>query len=284
MWRDAVVKAEPRSEIMIDPEEIARVEAALDVFLPPIASVSEVLTEPLIAREAEQWTTAENVSLQSDDGAILVTESSGYGHHRLVGRIDGGAAGQAVTFSVLAKPVGCSKLKIELHDDGATQYVDSIFDLKCGEKSSPVCPSAQSSIRSSENGYFHLSLSFVPTASTQIHFTVAFLDANNAVVYPGRRGKAVLLRKIDMDGLLSFASVSEVLETPLIAREGKQEATAENVSLQRKDGTIEVTETFGYGYHRLLGRIDGGRADQAVTLSFLGQAGWLFQDQGRASW
>ena len=40
VWRDAVVNAEPRSEITITPEEIARVEAALDIYLPPIASVA----------------------------------------------------------------------------------------------------------------------------------------------------------------------------------------------------------------------------------------------------
>ena len=125
---------DPSLEITIGSEEIARVEAALDIFLPPIASVSEVITEPLIEREVEQLTTAENVSLQHHGGSILVTERSGYGHHRLIGRIDGARAGQAVTLSALAKPAGCSKLKIELHDDGAEQYVTSTFDLKSENK------------------------------------------------------------------------------------------------------------------------------------------------------
>ena len=129
-----------------------------------------------------------------------------------------------------------------------------------------MVPPAQSSISPAEDGYFHLSLSLVPTADTEIHFTMAFLNANNAIVYPGREGKAVLLRKIDIDGLLSSASVSEVLAEPLIAREVKQWATAENVALQSTDGAIRVTETRGYGYHRLLGRIDGGCAGQGRHL------------------
>jgi glycosyltransferase domain-containing protein len=269
VWRDAVFNAEPRSEITISPEEIARVEAALDIYLPPIASVSEVLTEPLIAREAEQRATAENVSLQRNDGNIRVTETSGYGYHRLLGKIDGGAAGQTVTISVLAKPVGCSTIKIELHDGGVGQYVSCTFDLKSGEKSSWDGPVVHSDISPAEDGYFHLSLSLVPMADGEIHFTVAFLNADNVIVYPGRAGKAVLLRKIDIEGLLSSASVSEELTEPLIAREVKQSATAENVALQSNDGAIRVTETRGYGYHRLLARIDGGCAGKVATLSLL---------------
>ena len=252
VWRDAVVNAEPRSEITITPEEIARVEAALDIYLPPIVSVSEVLTEPLIAREAEQWAEAENVSLQSNDGNIRVTETSGYGYHRLLGRIDGGAAGQTVTFSVLAKPVGCSTVKIEFHDGGIGQYVSCTFDLKTGERSAWDGPLTESNISPAEDGYFHLSLSLVPAADTEVQFTIAFLNADNVIVYPGRVGKAVLLRKIDIEGLLSSASVSEELAEPLIARDVKQWATAENVVLQISNGgAIRVTETRGYGYHRL---------------------------------
>jgi glycosyltransferase domain-containing protein len=203
VWRNAVLNSELGSEITFSPEEIAQVEAALDAYLPPIASVSEVLAESLIASEAEQWATAENVSLHRSNGIIRVTETSGYGHHRLLGRIDGGSAGRAVTFSILAKQAGCGKIKIELHDDGAGQYVTSSFDLRSGDKSTSDGSLAQSSISPAAEGFFHLSLSLVPTANTRIHFTVAFIDANNAVVYPGRAGKAVMLRKLDMEGLQS---------------------------------------------------------------------------------
>ena len=162
------------------------------------ALVSEELAEPLIARDVKQWATAENVALQSNDGAIRVTETRGYGYHRLTGGIDGGCAGKAATFSVLAKPVGCSTVKIELRDDRATQYVTSTFDLKSGDKLSSDGPLAQCSISPAEDGYFHLSLGLVPAVDTRLHFTVTFLNPDNAVVYRGRGGRAVLLRKIDI--------------------------------------------------------------------------------------
>ena len=166
--------------------------------LPSSASVSEELAEPLIAREVKQWATAANVALQSTDGVIRVTETRGYGYHRLLGRIDGGCAAKVATLSLLAKPVGCSRIKIELRDDGAAQYVTSTFDLKSGDKLSSDGPLAQCSISPAEDGYFHLSLGLVPAADTQIHFTVTFLNAENAIVYRGREGRAVLLRKIDI--------------------------------------------------------------------------------------
>ena len=162
------------------------------------ASVSEELAEPLIARDVKQWATAENVELQSNDGAIRVTEARGYGYHRLSGGIDGGCAAKVATFSVLAKPVGCSRVKIELRDDTAAQYVTSTFDLGSGDKLSSDGPLAQCSISPAEDGYFHLSLGLMPGVDTRIHFTVTFLNPDNAVVYRGRRGRAVLLRGIDI--------------------------------------------------------------------------------------
>lgn len=269
VWRADVFSAEPCSEIAITPEEIVRVEVALDMYLPSIASTSEVISEPLIARQLEQGATAENLSLQSNGGTVRLTETPGYGYHRLLGQIDGGCVGQAVTFSVWAKPAGCSKIKIELHGEDGAQYVSSAFDLISGEKSSPDGRLAQASILPAEEGYFRLSLGMVPAADSRLHFTVTFLNADDGIVYPGRVGKAVLLRKFDVEGLQSSASLTEEIREPLIARDAKQRSEAENVSLQSSADVIRVTETFGYGRHRVLGRIDGGRAGRAATFSFL---------------
>jgi hypothetical protein len=136
--------------------------------------------------------------LQCNDGTILVTETSGYGHHRLLGQIDGGRAAKVATLSLLAKPAGCWTVKIELHGEGAVQYVTSTFDLKSGEKLSSDGPLALCSITPAAAGYFQLSLGLVPTTDTRIYFTIAFLSATNALVYPGCEGRAVLLRQIDI--------------------------------------------------------------------------------------
>ena len=74
----------------------------------------------------------------------------------------------------------------------------STFDLKSGDKLSSDGPLARCSITPAADGYFHLSLGLVPTADTRIYFTIAFLNATNAIVYPGREGRAVLLRQIDI--------------------------------------------------------------------------------------
>jgi glycosyltransferase domain-containing protein len=195
VWRNAVMDAGSRPEATISLEEIARVEAALDLYSPP--ATSEVLREPLIARKAAQWALAENVSLQRDENGFRVAANSGYGHHRVRGRIEGGQAGQTVALSLQAKSAGCSRVKLEVLDEGGTRYAASTFDLADGiviNSDSPVT----TSISAAEDGYFDLSLGLVLASSSEIHFTIALLKADNAVVYTGGADGALLLRKIDV--------------------------------------------------------------------------------------
>ena len=105
---------------------------------------------------------------------------------------------KTATLSFLAKPVGCSKLKIELHGEGGAQYVTATFDLESGAQLSSDGPLEGCSITPAADGYFHLSLGLRPAADTQIYFTIGFLNASNAIVYPGREARAVVLRQIDI--------------------------------------------------------------------------------------
>ena len=226
VWRDAVVNAEPRSEITIT-KEGDRAKSRLRW----IYTCLLFLRSPRCSRNRSSHgkptngQRAENVSLQSNDGNIRVTETSGYGYHRLLGRIDGGCAGQAATFSVLAKPAGCSKIKIELHDDAETHNTCLLpLISKVARSHQGRGRLRQCSISLAEDGYFRMSLGLVPTADTLLHFAVTFLNADDGIVYPGRAGKAVTFRKLrhQRPAILRIRYESCKIQEPLVAREAKQ--------------------------------------------------------------
>jgi hypothetical protein len=200
VWRSAVVNAE--SEVTITEQEMARVEAALDEHQPPESpswrSVPEVIERPLIARPISQWAASDNVLLQIADGTIHLTERPQDGYHRLLMRIEDGRADSVVTASLLAKPMGRTTIKLELHDDEVKQYATSTFDLDSGEEWLPEGSVEQSAISPMQDGYFKLSLSLRLTVDSAIHFSLSLLDSDNATVYAGDQKRGVLVRKLDI--------------------------------------------------------------------------------------
>jgi glycosyltransferase domain-containing protein len=194
LWREAVMKVAPDA---VGEHEMARVEAQLDEYLTPAAlapdSSSVHLDAQLVAARVAQSTTLENAVLQTVDDTVRLTERPRPGLHRLLLRVDDCANG-TVEASFLAKPAGCSLVRVELHDDGAKHYVASDVDLASGQvvalQGDPVrCRPAAAG----PPGYFELSASIRSAAPTAAHLTVSLLDPEHAISYAGREGKGVLL-------------------------------------------------------------------------------------------
>jgi len=180
-----------------------------DEFLPrekprDITSAVQPLSAQLIARAERQSVAGENASVQIDENGLRLAETPAYGYHRLLGRIDGGRAGQPSILSLLAKPAGRSRVKMEVHDDGAKNYVSACFDLMHGCQIAADGPIAQVEIDAADDGYYRLSLGLTPECDTQIHYSVTLMNADNGIVYSGRDGEALLLRQIDIAPYIRF--------------------------------------------------------------------------------
>ena len=199
VWRSAVVTEQP--EVKITEQEMARVEAALDEYDPrELAHGGSALTvfeQPLIRRPVKQYAALENVLLQTAANGFQLTEQPRNGYHRILMTIEGGCAGSIATVSLLAKPMGCTGIKLELHDDGAKRYGTSTFDLGSGELWRSE-GSVEHSIKSMPHGYFQLSLGLTLTTDTAVHFTLSLLDADLAVIYAGHGNRGIRVRELDV--------------------------------------------------------------------------------------
>lgn len=203
VWRKEVLNAEPRSEIMISGEEIARVEAALDQYVLPapgqitIMSVFEPVDIPAVADDVSQTASVENMSVEVDDrGGIRVAELRRYGLHRLALRIADKQPREMARWSMKVKPDGCSKVKFELHDDGARKYGMCIFDLQAAAKVAQNDALAVADAVALPDGRVQIDLALPWTAGSQAHFAITFLDRGDSLVHAGDNRRAIEIAEI----------------------------------------------------------------------------------------
>lgn len=203
VWRKEVLNAEPRSEITISAEEIARVEAALDqyVLAPPgqvaVASVFDSVDMPAVAPDVSQAAAVENASLEVDDrGVVRLAELRRYGFHRLVLRIIDSRPKETVRWSMKVRSHGCKRVKLELHDDGARKYGMSIFDLETAAKVEQSGALAVADAVALPDGQVQLDLALPWTADSQAHFSVTLLGRGDSVVHAGDNRRAIEIAEI----------------------------------------------------------------------------------------
>jgi hypothetical protein len=178
---------------------MARVEAALDEYREPgLSSVMQELERSLIERPQKQWAGLENAALHTLDEGLHLVERPYRGHHRLIVSIEGGRAGDLFTASLLAKPIGCTAIKLEMHDAGVKRYGASTFDLEHGEESAVNGSAEQPIIRPASNGYLQVSLSLRLTVDSAVHLTLSLLDRDNAVIHAGNPKRGIGLRDLDV--------------------------------------------------------------------------------------
>ena len=191
VWRKEVLKAEPRSEITISGEEIAHVEAVLDQYVPPepgrapLVSILEAADFPAVAENVSQVASVENASIDIDDGQVIrFAELKRYGLHRLTLRVADRRPKETARWSVKVKADGCTRVKFELHDDGARKYGMCIVDLETGEVDQGGAL-ALADMVSLPDGHLEVDLALPWTAESQSHFSITLLDRGNSLVHPG---------------------------------------------------------------------------------------------------
>jgi glycosyltransferase domain-containing protein len=203
VWRSAMIDAVPSGEVTIDAQEMARVEAALDEYRPAFADVPNAAVafeRRVIADSNEEIASTENVRLVPAGVGQRLIEIPRLGHHRLRVRVGGGRPGGTLSASLLAKGAGRSKLKLELHDDGAEHYGAAVFDLEEGLASLHEGHFAVCSIDRSATGQCRISVGLATTKQTSIHLAVALLDDDDALTYRGSTGMGISLLEIDLRG------------------------------------------------------------------------------------
>jgi glycosyltransferase domain-containing protein len=204
VWRKEVLNAEPRSEIIISGEEIAHVEAALDLYvmaapgqIVSVASVFEPVDMPAVADNVSQMAAVENASIETDDrGVIRLAELRRYGLHRLTLRVADKRPKELARWSIKARGDGCTKVKIELHDDGARKYGMSIFDLEAAVKVDESGSLAVAKAVSLPDGQLHIDLALPWTPGSQTHFSITLLDKGDSVVHAGDNRRAIEIAEI----------------------------------------------------------------------------------------
>lgn len=203
VWRKEVLNAEPRSEITISGEEIAHVEAVLDQYVPPepgrapLVSVLEPADFPAVAENVSQVASVENASVDIDDGRIIrFAELKRYGLHRFTLRVADPRPKETAQWSVRVKADGCTRLKFELHDDGARKYGMCIVDLDTAAKIDQGGALARAEVVSLPDGQCEINLALPWTAESQSHFSITLLDKANSLVHPGDSRRAIKIAEI----------------------------------------------------------------------------------------
>lgn len=203
VWRKEVLNAEPRSEIMIGGEEIARVEAALDqyVLAAPgqvvVMSVFEPVDMPAVADNVSQAAGLENASIEVDDnGVIRLAELRRYGLHRLTLRIIDKQPKELARWTLKVRADGCTKVKFELHDDGARTYGMSIIDLAAGAKVAEGGAMAVADAVALPDGLVQIDLALPWTPGSQTHFSITLLDKGDSLTHAGDNGRAIDIAEI----------------------------------------------------------------------------------------
>ena len=204
VWRKEVLNAEPRSEIIISGEEIARVEAELDQYvmaapgqIVSVASVFEPVDMPAVADNVPQMAAVENASIDIDDrGVIRLAELRRYGLHRLALRIDDKRPKELVRWSMKVRADGCTKAKFELHDDGARKYGMIILDLETAAKIGGNDSLAVADAVALPDGQLQIDLALPWTEDSQAHFSITLLDKGDSVVHAGDNRRAIEIAEI----------------------------------------------------------------------------------------
>jgi glycosyltransferase domain-containing protein len=203
VWRKEVLNAEPRSEITISAEEIAHVEAVLDQYVPPepgrapLVSILETADFPAVAKDVSQVASVENASIDIDDGEVIrFAELRRYGLHRFTLRVADPRPKETAQWSVKVKADGCTRVKFELHDDGARKYGMCIVDLETGVKIDQGGALALADVVSLPEGRLEINLALPWTTESQSHFSITLLDKANSLVHPGDSKRAIEIAEI----------------------------------------------------------------------------------------
>jgi glycosyltransferase domain-containing protein len=203
VWRKEVLNAEPRSEITISGEEIAHVEAVLDQYVPPepgrapLVSILETAEFPAVAENVPQVASVENASIDIDDVQVIrFAELKRYGLHRFTLRVADRRPKETAQWSVKVKADGCTRVKFELHDDGARKYGTCIIDLETGEKIDQSGALALAEVVSLPDGHLEINLALPWTAESQSHFSITLLDKGDSLVHPGDNKRAIKIAEI----------------------------------------------------------------------------------------
>ena len=203
VWRKEVLNAEPRSEIMISGEEIAHVEAVLDQYVPPepgrapLVSILETADFPAVAENVSQVASVENASIDIDDGQVIrFAEVKRYGLHRFALRVTDRRPNVMARWSMKVKADGCTRVKFELHDDGARKYGMCIIDLETGGKIDQSGALALAEVVSLPDGHLEINLALSWTSESQSHFSITLLDKGDSLVHPGDSKRAIKIAEI----------------------------------------------------------------------------------------
>jgi molybdenum cofactor biosynthesis enzyme MoaA len=174
-------------------------------YLPPepvqhIDSNVATLQDLLVKRSSRQWAATENASLISNGSAMRLSEDGSHGYHRLLGYIeDASAAAESLSISLLAKPAGCSKMKVEALEDGPQgRYVTATFDLDHGFHFNMVGPIAHVEISPSTEGFYRCCLEISKAGGCKIHYTVSLLMRDGGIIYSGDPDIAIMIKDLDI--------------------------------------------------------------------------------------
>lgn len=203
VWRREVLNAEPRSEIQIDGDEIARVEGVLDSYVPPepgeapIVSVFEPVDLAVVKGVETQLVSVENATMVGDkEQGFRFAETKRYGFHRLAIRVEPPQPAATSTWSLKVMADGCPWLRFEVHDDGARKYGMCVFDLATGDKVEQNGGLERAESTLLPDGYLQITIVLPSTVDSQAHLSMMLLDADHAHLHAGDDERAVLISEI----------------------------------------------------------------------------------------
>jgi hypothetical protein len=160
-------------------------------------SILETADFPAVAENVSQVASVENASIDIDDGQVIrFAELKRYGLHRLTLRVADRQPKETARWSVKVKADGCTRVKFELHDDGARKYGMCIVDLETAGKIDQGGALALADVVSLPDGHLEVNLALPWTAESQSHFSITLLDKGNSLVHPGDSKRAIEITKI----------------------------------------------------------------------------------------
>ena len=94
------------------------------------------------------------------------------------------------------KADGCTRVKFELHDDGARKYGMCIIDLETAAKVDQSGALALADAVSLPDGQVEIDLALPWTADSQAHFSITLLDKGDSLVHAGDDRRAIEIAEI----------------------------------------------------------------------------------------
>jgi hypothetical protein len=184
-------------------------------------------------------TAAAAVGVTGALNACLITESEevspATAAHEFYSSIFGLSSATGCTVSLYCKSTGVPRLRLLSTIGGSTRNV--IFDIANGTVVSEA--SATGAVESVGNGFYRISMTYTPTATTNGRLYLTFLDASNNVFYTGNGYNGVITSGFQFE-MNSFASSFVSSDSGSATTRASDSASAVTADIGYTGGPVSV--------------------------------------------